>query len=308
MEDKPFSDNFAFVDTLLESLLFECLIRYKDHNINNNNSCNADNMPQNLTHSTPDSSFQTQKDETTTITPATIQFHPIVLCMLFGSVARFCREVSVKSAHKLNGQAIFDLGLNTVSGLMAQLNDRIPTSPGSGEEDDGGRAMSNSGRDGGGVARRFKFIPESVISLIDLARPESCMKLCDRVSFPMEALSDQIIEAYRAAFKSKVPEETRKEVAFLLELLDRNGLFAIGKEGAKVAEDAEGYDGYGSEGDMYKRFAELYIERQTEVYMSFMVKECNIMNEPSSNHFVPIFFLCVRFVGRCFLWHSCNAK
>lgn len=185
--------------------------------------------------------------------------------MQFGSVARFCREVSVKSVHKLNGQAIFDLGLNTLSGLMAQLNDRIPTSPGSGEDGDGGRARSSSGSGVGVVGRRFRFIPESVTSLINLARPESSMKLCDKVSFPVEALSDQLIEAYRAAFKSTVPEETRKEIGFLLEVLDRNGLFAIGKEGAEVAEDAEGYDGYESESDMYKPFAELYIERQTEV-------------------------------------------
>ncbi|KAF9128240.1 hypothetical protein BGX30_014410 [Mortierella sp. GBA39] len=180
--------------------------------------------------------------------------------MQFGSVARFCREVSVKSVHKLNGQAIFDIGLNTVSGLMAQLNDRIPTSTGPGEEDEGGRASGSSGSGGGGVSRRFKFIPESVTSLIDLTRPESSMKLCDKVGIPVEALSDQAIEAYRAAFKSKVPEETRKEIVFLLEVLDKNGLSAIGQEGAKVAKGAEGYDGYGSEGDMYKPFAELYIE------------------------------------------------
>lgn len=58
MENKPLSENFAFVDTLLESLLFECLIRYKDHNSKNNNDLIADNISKKLTHSTPDSSLQ----------------------------------------------------------------------------------------------------------------------------------------------------------------------------------------------------------------------------------------------------------
>ena len=210
--------------------------------------------------------------------------------MQLGSVARFCREVSVKSVHKLNGQVIFDLGLNTVSGLMAQLNDRIPASPRPGEEGDGRRTSDSSGRGGGDVSRRFKFIPESVTSLIDLAHPESSMRLCDKISFPVEPLSDQVIEAHRAAFKSKVPEETRKEIVFLLEMLDRNGLFAIGQEGARIAEDAEEYGGYGSEGDMYKPFAELYIERQIEVCILFVVKECNVVNKALSNHCVLGFF------------------
>ncbi|KAG9069805.1 hypothetical protein KI688_009130 [Linnemannia hyalina] len=80
MEDKPLSDNFAFVDTLLDSPHFRCPTRYNDHNSNNNNDSNVAITAQKLAHSTPDSSYQNQKDYTATA-PATIQLHPLVLCM-----------------------------------------------------------------------------------------------------------------------------------------------------------------------------------------------------------------------------------
>jgi hypothetical protein len=105
-----------------------------------------------------------------------------------------------------------------------------------------------------------------VTSLIDLGHPEKDTELCEKISCPVEALTRETIKDYRGRFEAKVSEDTRKEIAFLLELLDRNGLFAFGKQAVKIADaNDDYYSGYESEGDMYRPFAELYIERQSEV-------------------------------------------
>ncbi|KAG0251985.1 hypothetical protein BGZ95_006738, partial [Linnemannia exigua] len=121
--------------------------------------------------------------------------HPIELATKLGYISRFYAQMSLKSSTRRHGEAMNLLGLNTASGVTIYMTNH---------------------------RHRLKVLPDSFAKEIRIDF-SSESKLCMRIFSPALSLKDMV--EIRRRFMSRVPENYREEIDYLMDMMRRNGLW-----------------------------------------------------------------------------------
>ncbi|KAK3830377.1 MAG: hypothetical protein J3R72DRAFT_456047 [Linnemannia gamsii] len=145
-------------------------------------------------------------------TPCTggTNFHPIELATKLDYISRFYAQMSLKPCTRRRGEAMNLLGLNTAFGVTIYLTNH---------------------------RHRLKVLPDSFAQEIRLDF-SSESKL--RMSIFSPALSPKEMVDIRQLFTSRVPENYREEIEYLMGMMRRNGLWEAPSQLKKNCQDILG--------------------------------------------------------------------
>ncbi|KAG0198623.1 hypothetical protein BGX33_012212 [Mortierella sp. NVP41] len=132
---------------------------------------------------------------------------PIMLATKFAYIARYYDQLALKQSHHWRGRAITRLGLHTASGIITFFTNH---------------------------RSRFKVLPDHVVEKLKFG-DEVGIKVCQFIVCPVVMSAD--MADMRRGFVTLVPDHYRKEVEFLMGMLEMNGLLESGPGLVKASSE-----------------------------------------------------------------------